>query len=220
MPFPTIALVGRYQDSGLQTHLRDLAMLLVAAGRTVLIESETANHTGVREYPCATYAEIGQRADLAIVTGGDGTMLGFGRQLAAHGIPLIGINQGRLGFITDIALDQLEAKLEPMLKGEYAEDHRVMMHAEVWRGDERVLQAEALNDVVVNRGASAGMVELRVSVRYAHRFHRLFLVCRWPAAATLACRVGDGADCAAHIVQPAAGAGRSGGNTHRIGGRA
>jgi len=98
------------------------------------------------------------------VVGGDGTMLGFGRQLAPHGIPLIGINQGRLGFITDIALNQLEAKLEPMLKGEYEEDHRVMLHAHVWRGNESVFQAQALNDVVVNRGATAGMVELRVSV--------------------------------------------------------
>ena len=91
-------------------------------------------------------------------------MLGFGRQLAPHGVPLIGINQGRLGFITDIALNQLEAKLEPMLNGEYEEDHRVMLHAQVWRGKENILQAQALNDVVVNRGGTSGMVELRVEV--------------------------------------------------------
>jgi NAD+ kinase len=91
-------------------------------------------------------------------------MLGYGRQLAPHGVPLIGINQGRLGFITDIALHQLEAKLEPMLNGEYEQDHRAMLHAQVWREAHLLHEAQALNDVVVNRGATTGMVELRVSV--------------------------------------------------------
>jgi NAD+ kinase len=86
------------------------------------------------------------------------------QDLATLDVPLIGINQGRLGFITDIALDQIEATLQPMLHGAYEEDHRVLMHGQVWRGTECVFDALALNDVVVNRGATSGMVELRVSV--------------------------------------------------------
>jgi NAD+ kinase len=96
--------------------------------------------------------------------GGDGTMLGIGRQLARHGVPLIGINQGRLGFITDIALDQFRTVLPPMLAGEYEEDQRTLMHARVMRDGQCVFDALAMNDVVVNRGATSGMVELRVEV--------------------------------------------------------
>ena len=169
--FRHIALIGKHHsafNSAPPAQARQvltwLTQWLQQLGAQVYLEKESAQQIGLDGAPALDVSAIAKQCDLALVVGGDGTMLGFGRQLAAHGIPLIGINQGRLGFITDIALDQLEAKLEPMLKGEYAEDHRVMMHAEVWRGDERVLQAEALNDVVVNRGASAGMVELRVSV--------------------------------------------------------
>jgi NAD+ kinase len=91
-------------------------------------------------------------------------MLGIGRQLARHGVPLIGINQGRLGFITDIPLDQYATVLPPMLAGEYEEDQRALMHAHVVRDGHIVFDALAMNDVVVNRGATSGMVELRVEV--------------------------------------------------------
>jgi NAD+ kinase len=167
LKFRHIALIGKHHSAfnsappvqGQQV-LTWLTQWLGQLGAEVYL----AQQLGLDAAPTLNVNEIGAQCDLALVVGGDGTMLGFGRQMAAFGVPLIGINQGRLGFITDIALDQLEAKLAPMLKGEYAEDHRVMVHAEVWRADECVLQAEALNDVVVNRGATAGMVELRVSV--------------------------------------------------------
>jgi NAD+ kinase len=98
------------------------------------------------------------------VVGGDGTMLGIGRQLAQYKVPLIGINQGRLGFITDIPFDQYKATLKPMLAGDYEEDDRSLMQARVMRDGHCVFAAQAMNDVVVNRGATSGMVELRVEV--------------------------------------------------------
>ena len=79
-------------------------------------------------------------------------------------MPLIGINQGRLGFITDIALEGYQATLTPMLEGLYEVDQRPLMHAKVWRDGVCVFDALAMNDVVVNRGATSGMVELRVEV--------------------------------------------------------
>jgi NAD+ kinase len=91
-------------------------------------------------------------------------MLGVGRQLAQYNVPLIGINQGRLGFITDIPLGQYKAVLRPMLTGEYEEDQRSLLHSKVMRDGSCVFSALAMNDVVVNRGASSGMVELRVEV--------------------------------------------------------
>ena len=109
-------------------------------------------------------AAIGTSCDVCVVVGGDGTMLGIGRKMAQYGVPLIGINQGRLGFITDIPLDNFEATLQPMLAGLYVEDHRSLMQARVMRSGQCVFSALAMNDVVVNRGATAGMVELRVEV--------------------------------------------------------
>jgi len=98
------------------------------------------------------------------VVGGDGTMLGVGRRLAPFQVPLIGINQGRLGFITDIALDRYAETLSAMLAGAYEVDDRSLMQAQVMRAGQCVFSALAMNDVVVNRGATSGMVELRVEV--------------------------------------------------------
>jgi NAD+ kinase len=102
--------------------------------------------------------------DLAVVVGGDGTMLAAARQLATLDVPMIGINQGRLGFITDIALDNFAQTLAPMLRGEFVAETRSLLHAQVIRGNQCVHDAIAMNDVVINRGASSGMVELRIKV--------------------------------------------------------
>src|SRR5690606_32199154 len=104
MHFKTVALIGRYQDRGLDAPLRELAQTIQAAGCSVLIESATAENTGLTEFAIGSYDEIGQQADLAVIMGGDGTMLGASRMLACNNVPLIGINHGRLGFITDIPL--------------------------------------------------------------------------------------------------------------------
>jgi NAD+ kinase len=91
-------------------------------------------------------------------------MLGIGRQLARYGVPLVGINQGRLGFITDIPFGSYREKLRAILHGEYEEDPRALLAASVWRDGRCVFEATALNDVVVNRGGVASMIELRVEV--------------------------------------------------------
>jgi NAD+ kinase len=91
-------------------------------------------------------------------------MLGIGRKLARFGVPVVGINQGRLGFITDIPLHDFETHLRPILRGEYEEDHRNLIHASVWRGGDCVFDTVAINDVVVNRGGAPSMIELRVEV--------------------------------------------------------
>src|SRR5690606_7134876 len=102
MHFRTVAIIGRHQDTGLDAPLRRLAQALEAEGCTVLVEAATSRNTGVTEFAVRTYQEIGEQADLAIVMGGDGTMLGAARELVNAPVPLIGINHGRLGFITDI----------------------------------------------------------------------------------------------------------------------
>ena len=162
--FRHVALIGKYQAQGSRSALESIAHFLSAQGCEVAIEEDTASNTGMTQYPILDVAGIGAHCDLGLVVGGDGTMLGIGRVLAQFGVPLIGINQGRLGFITDIAFDDYQAVLGPMLRGEYEEDRRWMMQAKVVRDGRCVFNATAMNDVVVNRGATAGMVELRVEV--------------------------------------------------------
>jgi len=162
--FRHVALIGKYHAQGSRSALEEIAHFLHAQGCEVTLEKDTASNTGLTQYPVLDVAGVGAHCDLALVVGGDGTMLGIGRQLAQFGVPLVGINQGRLGFITDIAFEDFQTALEPMLRGEYEEDRRWMMQAEVMRDGRCVFSATAMNDVVVNRGATAGMVELRVEV--------------------------------------------------------
>lgn len=162
--FRYVALVGKYQTQGSRSTLENIAHFLNAQGCDVAIEKDTANNTGLTQYPILDVQAIGAQCDLALVVGGDGTMLGIGRLLAKFGVPLIGINQGRLGFITDIAFEDYQTVLAPMLYGNFEEDRRWMMQAQVARDGRCVFNATAMNDVVVNRGATSGMVELRVEV--------------------------------------------------------
>jgi len=168
--FRHVALIGKHPVSGASgggtplAVLEDMAQYLRAQGCEVAVEAQTALHAGLKGHAALDLDTIGKHCDLCLVVGGDGTMLGIGRQLAPYAVPLIGINQGRLGFITDIPIDQWRLSLEPMLRGEYDEDRRRLMHARVMREGQSVFDALAMNDVVVNRGATSGMVELRVEV--------------------------------------------------------
>ena len=169
--FRHVALIGKYHanssgPSGAYARqaLDEIAHFLMDHGCEVVVEEDTAANMGLSSYTAANVATIGTTCDLCLVVGGDGTMLGIGRQMAQYGVPLIGINQGRLGFITDIPFDNYQKTLLPMLAGLYEEDHRSLMQARVMRSGHCVFSALAMNDVVVNRGATSGMVELRVEV--------------------------------------------------------
>lgn len=162
--FRHVALIGKYQAQGIEPVLNDIAQLLLRLGAEVALEHDTALNTSLAEYPTLTVAEIGLRCDLAIVVGGDGTMLHIARELARYGVPLIGINQGRLGFITDIPVQDVRETLREMFAGHYEEEHRTMLEGQVLRDGHPIFDGFAMNDVVVSRGATAGMVELRVDV--------------------------------------------------------
>ena len=162
--FPHVAIIGKYQAPGSRAVVEEVAHFLHAQGCDVSLERDTALNTGLLQYPALDVPAMGKVCDLALVVGGDGTMLGIGRQLARYGVPLVGINQGRLGFITDIPLEEYPAKLQAILHGEFEEDARSLMAASVWRDGRCVFEATALNDVVVNRGGAASMIELRVEV--------------------------------------------------------
>ncbi len=162
--FRHIALIGKYRSPEIAESLLALAAQLSALGREVMIEEATAAAVGRNGYAVADYDAIGVRADLAIVLGGDGTMLNAARQLARFDVPLVGINQGRLGFMTDIALDAMEGSIAALLAGKFVPERRVLLDAEVLRDGHREFATLALNDVVVNKGDTGRMIELDVKV--------------------------------------------------------
>ena len=162
--FRHAALVGKYNVTGSRKVLDEIARFLIAQGLEVSMERQTALNTGIADHGALNFEELGQCCDIAVVVGGDGTMLGMARQMARFRIPLVGINQGRLGFITDVPLGEYTTALAPLLAGSYEEEHRTMLEGSVWRDGEEIFEAFALNDVVVSRGATSSMVELKIDI--------------------------------------------------------
>lgn len=162
--FKTIALVCKYSAPGIAKDLLSLAQFLVDLGYAVVLEQEVATKLGIASYTMMRPSEIGQSADVVIVLGGDGTMLGIARQLAPYKIPLIGVNQGRLGFMTDIPFEQMYVVLNEILAGQHQIEYRSILEGEVVRDGQKISNGLAFNDIVVARGAGSGMVDLTVTV--------------------------------------------------------
>lgn len=163
--FKTIALIGKYQSPDVAAAVLQIGDFLRARGLKVLIEQGTASSTRLWSgFAVATYDEIGAGADLAVVLGGDGTMLNAARRLAAHGVPLVGVNEGRLGFLTDIARENMDVGLGAILDGKGIEAPRFMLDVVVKRGTRNVFHTVALNDVVVNKGDIGRMIEFDVRI--------------------------------------------------------
>jgi NAD+ kinase len=162
--FKSVAIFGKPGAPGLREPLAAIARIVESCGQKVLFEAATLESAGLSNYDGHAISALGKHADVAIVLGGDGTMLGIAREMAAYRVPLIGINHGRLGFITDIAVAQMPQVLTAMLAGQYETDARSLLDAEVRRAEATLMRACALNDVVVARGVAGGMVEFTVRV--------------------------------------------------------
>ena len=160
----TIALVVRQNTAGIEEPVASVVAFLQDAGHRVVFEADTAAHLGMPGIEAMTVTEIGAQAPLVIVMGGDGTMLGIARQLAKYDVSLIGINLGRLGFITDIPVERMLPALGEILQGKARTEKRTLLEGRVMRGGEMIYCGVAVNDVVVARGSGAGMAELRVTV--------------------------------------------------------
>jgi NAD+ kinase len=162
--FRHAALIGKYQAQGIRALLEEVAHFVARQGLDVSLEGDTARNTGISDFPSLEAAQLGRACDVIIVVGGDGTMLGIAREMARHNLPLIGINQGRLGFITDIPVGQYRESLPSIFAGDYEEEHRSMLEGGVWRDGHCIFNGLSLNDVVVSRGATASMVEVKVDI--------------------------------------------------------
>ena len=170
--FSRVALVGKYQADGIEEHLQDLSKLLKDLGCEVFLEAATAQHMGLKDIPTKTAESFAGAIDLVVVLGGDGTMLGIGRQLAGSNVPLVGINMGRLGYMTDIPIQSVQAILPKIIAGDYEADTRTLLDASVLRDGKEINRGLALNDVVVNRSGISGMVELAVHVNGSFMYNQ------------------------------------------------
>ena len=162
--FKTIALVGKYDSPELGDALLRLADFLRQRGHDVLIAQNTADHIGNADFPTAELGDIGTRADLAIVLGGDGTMLSIARMLVDSGIPLVGVNQGHLGFLTDVPTESMLDCIGSMLDGHYVAEERLLLSTRIMRGETEVYAACAFNDVVISKASSGRLIEFEAHI--------------------------------------------------------
>ncbi|MDH5513474.1 MAG: NAD(+)/NADH kinase, partial [Gammaproteobacteria bacterium] len=129
----TVGLFGKYQDQAVSEHLLRLEEFLLGRKLKILLDQATAEHTPGARSPSRPRAAIGSEINLAIVVGGDGTLLNVARELAPHHVPLIGVNLGRLGFLTDVAVEHMTTDIGKILDGDYQTESRLLLHAEVMR---------------------------------------------------------------------------------------
>jgi NAD+ kinase len=165
--FKSIGLIGKYGDTTVGTTLHALSSYLKGHGSQILLDEATAEVWPEHGLEIASRDRIGRQCDLAIVVGGDGTLLNAARSLAAHDIAILGINLGRLGFLTDISPDQMQAKLDEILTGQFIEDPRFLLHCSIIRDGEHISESDAFNDVVVHKIDVARMIEVDTYVNGA-----------------------------------------------------
>ncbi len=163
-PFQNVALIGKHNAPEIAVPLSRLAGFLTSRGLTVVVDSLTAAHLKDSPYQAMTLDEMGRAVDLAIVLGGDGTMLNIARTLSPCHIPLVGVNQGRLGFLSDLTLDNMQDTIAAMLEGKFITEQRLLITARVLRDDAEIFRASAFNEVVVHRNNIGSMIEFEVRI--------------------------------------------------------
>jgi NAD+ kinase len=162
--FRHIALIGKHKSPEIAQPLIELAEFLERRGVEVSIDPITAEHVTDHRRDVLTLEQIGKRADLAIVIGGDGTLLNIARTLAPFDVPIAGVNVGRLGFLTDVSIDTMFDTVGAMLDGQYMVEPRMLVAAQVIRRGESLVDLVAFNDVAVNKGAEGSLIELEVRI--------------------------------------------------------
>lgn len=161
--FHSVGVVGRSRQRGIEDVLAELLTELRASGAEVLLEDRFADVVG-RGYELHSREAIAEAADLVVVLGGDGSMLSAARHLVPFGKPMVGVNRGRLGFLTDISPDVIGEQIRAVMRGDYTVEERSLLDVCMYRRGELVAEEDALNDVVVNSGTSAQMIEVEMYI--------------------------------------------------------
>ncbi|MBC3767199.1 NAD(+) kinase [Neptunicella marina] len=162
--FNTIGLIGKPDAPDANQCLKSVLTFLQHRGCRVLLEKNTAKQLTDNSCDVADLAGIGEQADLAIVVGGDGSMLGAARELSKYNVSVVGVNRGNLGFLTDIDPEDVEPQLEQIFQGNYKTEQRFLIEAKVKRNGQCVGEASAVNEAVLHPGKVARMIEFEVYI--------------------------------------------------------
>jgi len=186
--FNTIAIIGKFmQQSAVQlmkNDLADLAQHLQEKNLTVLFETQTAEYAEIIDFNTISLSDLGQKADLAIVMGGDGTMLSVARALKDSDIPLVGINRGNFGFLTDLRAEEMLASIDRILNGQYETESRMMLNASVTRNDTVMLENHAFNDITLKSGLRLIELEVNIDGEFVHKLRADGLILSTPTGTT------------------------------------
>ena len=162
--YKTIGLIGKPNHQGASATIKTLYQYLHENDYQVIVESSVAPSIEIEGIQVATLTQIGEKADLAIVVGGDGYMLGAARVLACFKIGVIGVNRGNLGFLTDLSPTELIEPLEAILQGKSRSEQRFIIEAEVYRHGKLKSSNSAVNEAVLHSGKVASMIEFEVYI--------------------------------------------------------
>ena len=184
--FESVALIGKYKSPEIAEPLLKLAGYLAGRGIAVRLDTYTAEQIGHNDHTVSSLEEIGASCELAIVIGGDGTMLNIARMLAPHDVALVGVNQGRLGFLTDLSMDTMIESIGCILDGKFVTDARMLLETGVYLGDEPRRNVAAFNDVSINKGAEGSLIELEVHIdgRFVYNLRSDGLIVASPTGST------------------------------------
>ena len=161
-PFAKIGLTGKPDSRAALETISLLCGLIREQGRDVFVPKRIDQTLGLDGYQVMSLSELGHHCDLVIVVGGDGSMLKTARELVDSQVPLLGINRGHLGFLTDIRPTEVETRVPPILDGEYNLENRFLIQAKVFRDDKAIGGSCAVNDVVLYPGEIARMIEFEL----------------------------------------------------------
>ena len=208
--FKRVGVTGRQGPAEITDILQRLLVFLSGREVDVVLDERIKDWLPNAGLPTCHRVVMGERCDLVIVVGGDGSLLGAARDFVAHDVSVIGVNGGRLGFLTDIYPNELETSLADVLEGRYLAESRFLLNTKVQRDGRIIGKGTSLNDVVLHPGQSTRIIEFELFiddlfvykqrsdgliVATPHRLYRLCLIRRWPYHASK-----HGCDCfSAHV---------------------
>ncbi|MDX1915779.1 MAG: NAD(+) kinase [Methylophilus sp.] len=186
--FASVALIGKYMDASalqeMQSELARLTQHLLEKGLEVWAETNTANYAQLPNVKTADLTSIGDQVDLAIIMGGDGTMLSVSRMLLKSQVPLVGINRGRLGFLTDLRTEDMLAEIDKILAGEFQKENRMLLDAELSREGQVIYESVAFNDVVIKSALRLIELEVQINGQFVSRQRADGLILSSPTGTT------------------------------------
>lgn len=170
--FKTIGLVGRISKPETVETLDDIVAFLLSRKLNVLLSDDVAALLVAPDLKTYSRSELGKYCDLVVVVGGDGSMLGAARDLCRSKVPVVGVNRGRLGFLTDVLPQDVESQLGAILDGEYRLEERALLSAKLVRDGKTVEKNSAFNDVVLSSAKAARMIEFEIYVDDVYVTHQ------------------------------------------------